>query len=223
MHAKLAALAVAVGMLIVSASAQAAQVGIGFDIGDIGVSGGYIPEYVAAPGEVNAPTVTLTTAGTAKIITFHDPVATLSAEPPEGDTACRLVDEHTANCILPDPEWIQRFSDVPPGSFAPVWATTGALHYVRVDLGDRNDTYAPGAVPSIGGALFPLILNGGAGNDTLTNGPGQTGTDGGSGNDFIFARNGLDEFITCGDGVDHVRSIDPGDRAWTDCESVAAP
>ena len=208
--------------VVAPAGAGAAQVGIDFDSGDIGVPGGYIPEYVAAPGEVNAPTVTMSGAGNAKVVTFHDPVATLSEQPPEGDTACTLTDPHTATCVLPDPGWIERFAGW-PGSLGLVYATTGALQYVRVALGDRNDTYAPVLPASVAGLTFPLILEGGAGNDTLTNGPGQTGTNGGPGNDFIFARNGLDEFVMCGDGVDHIRSMDAGDDAWTDCESVAAP
>jgi Ca2+-binding RTX toxin-like protein len=207
-------------MLIASASAHAAQVGIGFDSGDIGVPGGYIPEYVAAPGEVNAPTVTADAASS--VITFHDPVATLSPEPPEGDPACTLLDEHTAACVLPDPAWIQRFAGF-PGSLALLYATTGAIKYLEIDLGDRNDSYVPTVPASVGGTAPPLILKGGAGNDTLTNGPGATGTDAGPGNDFIFARNGIDEFVMCGGGVDHVRSMDAGDDAWTDCEQVAPP
>jgi Ca2+-binding RTX toxin-like protein len=219
MLARTAALvATAVVLLVAPAGADAAKVGIYLDSGDIGVVGGYVPVYVAAPGEVNAPTVTVT--GTGDLVTFHDPVATLSADPPEGDSPCTLVDAHTAHCVLPDPGWIQREAVALNGAL--VYALGTGVKYVSIELGDRNDTYVPAPV-GLGEQNFALNLDGGSGNDTLTNGPGATGTFGGPGNDFIYAADGVDELVMCGEGTDHVRTLDPGDEAWTDCEDVASP
>jgi hypothetical protein len=214
MRGTLAGFAVVVATLACAGSASAAQVGIYLDSGDIGVAGGYVPVYVAAPGEVNTPTVTVAPG----LVTFHDPVATISADPPEGDSACTLLDAHTAQCVLPDPGWIQRETVALNGAL--VYALGTGVEYVSIDLGDRNDTYVPAPV-GLGEQAFSLQLQGGAGNDTLTNGPGATGTFGGPGNDFIYAADGSDELIMCGDGTDHVRTLDPGDEAWTDCEDVA--
>jgi hypothetical protein len=214
MLARLAAVAAtAVVLLIAPAAASAAKVGIGFSSGDIGVAGGYIPEYVADPGEVNQPSISITTAG-ATIVTFRDPLATISSEPPGDDSPCTLFDAHTAECVLPDPRWVQQTS----GTLASVYAANGTLLYVRAQLGDRNDSYT-----GLASQAFPLELYGGAGNDTLSAGPGLTVFHADAGNDFIFAANGRDEPVFCGDGTDHVRTLDPGDEAWTDCEDVAAP
>jgi Ca2+-binding RTX toxin-like protein len=208
-------LVVAVGTLALAGSANAAKVGIGFYDGDIGVAGGYIPEYIADPGEVNAPAISFTSAG-AKIITFHDPIATISADPPGEDSPCMLLDSHTAECVLPDPRWIQQKSR--SQSLAALYATSGSLLYVRADLGDRNDSYA-----GLAGEPFSLDLYGGAGNDTLFTGPGLTGIHADAGNDFIYAADGRDTTVFCGDGTDHVRTRDAGDTLWSDCEEVAAP
>jgi hypothetical protein len=218
MRGKRVGFVVAVGTLSLAGPAGAAQVGIYLDSGDIGVAGGYVPVYVAAPGEVNAPTVTVSATG--GLVTFHDPVATISADPPEGDSPCTLLDAHTAQCVLPDPGWIERETAALNGAL--VYALGTGVEYVSIDLGDRNDSYVPAPV-GLGGQEFPARLFGGPGNDTLTTGPGETETYAGSGNDTIFAANGHDELVVCGDGIDHVRTVDPGDDAWTDCEYVASP
>src|SRR4051812_20525595 len=99
-------LAVTVATLAFAGSANASRVGIAFYDGDIGVTGGYSVDYIADPGEVNQPTVTLTNTGV-KVITIHDPSATISPDPPAGEfvlgeawhydeTPCTLLDSHTA-------------------------------------------------------------------------------------------------------------------------------
>jgi hypothetical protein len=229
MLARTAALAAIAGVVLLApAGANAAKVGISFYDGDIGFAGGYLVDYVADSGEVNQPTATLTSAG-AQIITFHDPVATISAEPPTGEfydrggvwhgdwTPCTLVDPHTAKCVLPDPNWILRKAQ---SGLSALYAGEGRLFGVDLLLGDRNDSYAPGPLAP-GEGRVAVDVHAGEGNDTIVAGGAYTGIFGDAGNDFISAADGFDELIMCGDGTDHVRTLDPGDDAWTDCEDVA--
>lgn len=227
MRGRLAGLTVAVAALALANTANAAKVGIGFDSMD-GL-GGYVLDYIADPGEVNRPTVTITGAG-AKVVTFKDPVATISADPPYHhffasyyqDSPCTLLDAHTAECVLPDPRWVQEESSVFDPSLAMVYADAGTVAGMRIDLGDRNDAYEPAG--GILGDAFSVVLWGGPGNDSLTTQPGgESSVYADSGNDTIFAANGARDYIACGDGVDHVRSRDTFDYIETDCEDVAAP
>ena len=231
-------LAVAVATLALAGNASAAKVGIGFYDGDIGFPGGYLIDYVADPGEVNQPTVTLTDpAGSGpKVVTFRDPSATFSAGAPTTDyysdggvwhineTPCELVDAHTARCVIPDPTWMQRKAQAAAGlglGWGTLYATEGRIFGIYIYLGDRNDTYAPTAPTDVGETSPGVEVYGGDGNDTINAGPGPTTVFAGAGNDFINAADGFGEFISCGEGLDHVRTLDPGDDPWTDCEDVA--
>jgi hypothetical protein len=231
MLARTAALAAAaVALLIVPAGADAAKVGITFYDGDIGLPGGYLVDYVADPGEVNQPTASLTALPSGqKVITFRDPIATISADPPSGEfvdrggvshygwTPCTRLDAHTAKCVLPDPAWVQRKAQA---GLSAVYAADGQLFGIDLRLGDRNDSYAPAPI-GLGEQPPALDVDGGDGNDTIVAGPAYTSIFGGGGNDFIYAADGFNELVMCGDGTDHVRTLDPGDDAWTDCEDVA--
>src|SRR4051794_10065444 len=218
---------VAIATLALAGSANAAEVGIAFDSMD--GFGGYVPEYVADPGEVNQPTVSITGAGT-RVVTFKAPAATISPDPPYHtffgstyqDSPCKLLDSHTAECILPDPRWVQQESSVFDPSLAMVYADSGSISYIGIDLGDRNDVYRP--VDDLVGGGFSVVLRGGAGNDTLTTQPGaNSSVYGGSGNDTVFAAGEAADYLECGDGIDHVRSRDSFDYVEPDCEDVAAP
>ena len=62
-------------------------------------------------------------------------------------------------------------------------------------------------------------LNGGGGNDTLTGNVGMDDLYGAAGDDTINARDGEEDSIFCGDGIDTV-TADVIDNVSTDCERV---
>src|SRR5689334_2060750 len=170
-------LVVAIATLALAGSANAARVGIAFYSGEIPATGGYLIDYIADPGEVNQPTATVTGAGTATVVTVHDPVATISPEPPTPDeqfqqgfvfhgnwSACTLLDPHTAKCVVPDPTIVANNAENP--SFGLIPATEGTIAGIGLRLGDRNDTYAP-PVPSLGEEFTPVQVWGGDGNDRI--------------------------------------------------------
>jgi Ca2+-binding RTX toxin-like protein len=64
-------------------------------------------------------------------------------------------------------------------------------------------------------------LTGGRGDDTLVGGPGVNAYQAGPGRDFVDARNGKRERVSCGSGVDRAR-VDRSDRV-AGCERVSRP
>lgn len=90
-----------------------------------------------------------------------------------------------------------------------------------------NDAISGGnGADFIDGGSGKNALDGGDGADTIIagSGPGPNGVFGGDGNDTINARNGVKDFIACGNGVDTVYA-DRIDAIRADCERVvyAAP
>ena len=66
------------------------------------------------------------------------------------------------------------------------------------------------------------ILYGGKGNDKLVGGSGEDLLYGGPGNDTIDARDGAQDLIDCGDGVDTV-IVDAQEDGVFNCENVVYP
>ncbi len=137
--------------------------------------------------------------------------------------------------------------DCAPGDITPdanawiiqTFCEAAGVRSVRLDLGEREDT----ATVSI---AIPTTMLGGPGADTLTGGPaddqlsGDDGDDalaggegadavigglgidelsGGGGDDDVRARDGLQDVVRCGDGVDSV-DADTLDDVGPDCETV---
>jgi Ca2+-binding RTX toxin-like protein len=81
--------------------------------------------------------------------------------------------------------------------------------------------------------LGPVVLNGGAGSDTLlggsegdtlVGGPDADAFDAGAGDDDVRARDqAVDTSLVCGDGVADVANVDTGESADVSCESVLPP
>jgi Ca2+-binding RTX toxin-like protein len=66
------------------------------------------------------------------------------------------------------------------------------------------------------------VLSGGAGDDHITAGTGPDDIAGGDGDDVIDARNGAEDSIDCGAGVDTV-IVDAREDGVLDCENVQSP
>jgi hypothetical protein len=79
----------------------------------------------------------------------------------------------------------------------------------------------PGADVLLGGHGSDR-MDGGAGTDLLSDGTGVNSYAGGDGNDWISARQGIAEQISCGSGSDRA-TVDRRDRVARDCERVERP
>jgi len=104
---------------------------------------------------------------------------------------------------------------------------------IYVDAGDRNDAVAIDvSTPArVAGGTGDDRLYGGRGDDVLYGGPGNDVLDGRGGRDFLYGDAGEDTLyagygtgdeLSCGDGVDSVRS-DGFDTVAPDCETGPAP
>lgn len=70
---------------------------------------------------------------------------------------------------------------------------------ITLDLGDRNDN------DTTFGVSLPMVITGGAGNDTLRGGTGNDSLDGGAGNDVLFDIGG-DDTLSGGAGDDTINA-----------------
>ena len=139
--------------------------------------------YAAAPGERNE--VTVAYAADALSVTVTDPGAVVQ---PQG--SCTPVDQHSATCRAPTPEFPIA------GPF---------VQKARVELGDLDDsvvTTRPG--PNVIGGVD---ADGGPGNDRLIGSPAEDALDGGGGRDELRGGAGFD---TLSDGDSDGA---PGDQA----------
>lgn len=75
---------------------------------------------------------------------------------------------------------------------------------------------ASAGTPPAGGSA---VVSGSDGNDDLYGGSGREVILGGEGDDFIEAKDGARDFVSCGPG-DDVASVDGADRVAGDCETV---
>jgi hypothetical protein len=147
----------------------------------------------AAPGELNALTVTTSFAGASMVVS--DLGAPLSA-----GTGCTATEDGSASC--------------PTGASVPITN-------IEVDAGDLDDSVAVVApLPAvILGGDGDDRLTGGDGADTLVGGGGTDFVDGGAGEDAVDVRDGVSDSVWCDAGRDSVvaETLDALDRG---CERV---
>lgn len=176
-------LAVLVGTLAVSTSAQGAEVHVEPYVGQCGhqFSCNATVRYTAGPGEANALNVSRTPAGRR----FQDDGAQVTA-----GRGCRSIDSHTVDC---------------PGSlddYVPVDMGDRDDHVGgkpdNVHLGPGDDTLDTAVPYASGGEGNDLLrgsnLDGGGGDDTLIGGPANDNLQGGPGADASYGGPGDDFF-----------------------------
>jgi hypothetical protein len=230
-------LAVAAACALAPGSASAGMVYIHEQSGLEGI------EYHAAPGERN--TVDLHWQLGGRWVDLYDNSAKVTTDlpdtivipdpnqpPPQEDYhPCTLVDDHHARCEtfvpvnpLYTPNLTMPISEVRielgdrDDSFRPAWGTDPFRAYVSGE--DGNDTITLPASDQFGGS----VAYGGAGDDTLT----SLAFDGGqgnllmgeAGNDHLDADNGAQESVLCGDGDDYAHVDGWPEDGVRDCETV---
>jgi len=87
--------------------------------------------------------------------------------------------------------------------------------------GDGNDTITNGtAFPSnLQGLIGNDTLNGGIGDDLINGGTGVDTVNGGGGNDRFFMAGEIADIVNCGDGADEA-TVDDSDVVNADCETI---
>jgi hypothetical protein len=176
------ALLVTATALLLPAAAQGAEVrALGEMVGPSEFS--ETPTYLAARGESNRLTITLTSTADGRTVTFEDPGASIHAE-----FNCESLGEHAARC----------------------YEGSGPITGVLARLGDRADsarvasnveTY--GQVRVFGGPGADEIV-GSSGGDALYGNTGPDAIDAGEGGDSLVGGAGADE-LDGGPGADRLR------------------
>ena len=99
----------------------------------------------------------------------------------------------------------------------------GAPTHISVFGNPGDDTLElsrVGAASGFTGITQPNFVDGGSGKDTLIGSPTANTVYGGPQNDIVLVRNGLGDFVDCGDGIDAVQADQLGVDSIAGCEVV---
>lgn len=156
--------------------------------GSVSTDGQTIRVVEAAPGETNAVTVAIQTAGIIEISDFGTVVAGPGCTPSERDAQVALCPLGPGGVVVGTGGGDDTLGSYMASGLAPL--PDGAL---RASLGDGNDTFH--------GGVMAEVVDGGPGNDTLDGRAGGDTLDGGAGDDKVSGEEGADT-VRGGEGSD---------------------